>query len=128
MIRGFKEENTSNVKKIFSVARQISKVGSLVLVIFKDTKQLDAAISSYSGTFGDLLFFNKDLTVSAVPLGKTFPPQQRFPFRNNIIERLKVKLITMNVELPQEKFNDVSPDVARFLIAHEKVLKAWIEE
>ena len=128
LIRGYNEEDTAAVKKSFSVARQITKVGTLVLVIFKDTKQLDQAVSSYSGQYGDLLFFNKDANISAVPLGKTFPPQQRFPFRNNIIERLKVKVTMMDVNLPPEKYKDVTPDVARFLIAHEKVLQAWINE
>lgn len=129
LIHGCKSEETmEEIKKAFKVARSITKCGYLVLVIFKDTKQLDNAVSAYSGSYGDLLFFNKDESIPSVPLGKTFPPQARFPFRNNIIERLKIRIMANGIKVNPEKFDDISPDVARFLIAHEKVLNAWLEE
>lgn len=116
------------IKDEFKSAMRVDLCGSLALVMFKTTELMDAAVSNYNGKFGSLLFFEKVDSMALPPLGKSWPPQQRFPFRNNVRDRFMRKVLAMRPDFNENKFKDVTPEVARFLLGHEKVMNAWLDE
>lgn len=126
LVPNVKDQKT--VRAEFKNAMRIDFCGSLCLVMFKSVELMDTAVSNYNGKFGSLLFFEKVGSMSLPPLGKSWPPLQRFPFRNNVRDRFMRKIKEMRPDFNEDRFKDVTPEVARFLLAHVKVMNAWLDE